>query len=213
MRAVIFDLDGTLADTLGDIADAMNYVLAESSLPTHSDEDYRTWVGWGLQHLVDHALPLSARDQGREFAARFRRYYAEHLVVRTTPYPGVAELLDQLAGRYVLGVLSNKPQALTTTMVDALFSRWPFVDVVGARDDVPHKPDPTSAIALAQRLGFEAEQCVFVGDSEVDMETALRANMRAIGVDWGFRDRTTLSDAGAHAVLGQPADLMQFLED
>ncbi len=211
-RAVIFDLDGTLADTLDDIANAMNHVLVELGFPTATADEHRAGVGWGVRHLVKHALPGSDEALVDEATARFRRYYTDHLIVDTRPYPGIAELLDRLQGRYTLAVLSNKPQAMTAAMIEEVFARWQFADVVGAREGVPRKPDPTSALALAQRLDVSPRDCVFVGDTDVDIQTATAAGMTPVGVGWGFRDGAELVAAGASALLSEPLQLLEVLE-
>lgn len=211
-KALIFDLDGTLADTLGDIGAAMSHVLTELGLPAYDLDRYRPWVGWGVRHLVTQALPDGAEHLADTATAQFRRYYGDNLIVTTAPYPGIPELLDALTGHYALAVLSNKPQAMTERIVTEVFGRWAFAEVVGARDGVPHKPDPTSALELAARLEVSPAHCVFVGDTGVDMQTARAANMRAIAAGWGFRAASELRDAGAEVVLGHPAELLDVLD-
>lgn len=216
MKAVIFDLDGTLANTLDDIADAMNHVLAERGLPTHAVDDYRHMVGWGVPALVEKALPAGfegERGDPDDLIDAFRARYGAHAFDRSAPYPGIPAMLDALVARGTpMGILSNKPDEFTKEMVSRLFGRWSFGAVAGARPDVPRKPDPAAARDIAARLGATPGDCVFVGDSDVDMRTANNAGMRAVGVDWGFRDREELEGAGSEVVLERPMDLLSLLD-
>lgn len=208
--AVIFDLDGTLVDTLGDIAAAMNHVLESSGMPSHAVERYPEFIGHGARHLVEHALPETARHKVQDFLDAFRQRYMSHLTERSAPYPGIVPLLNTLRlEEYPISVLSNKPDHPTKQLVSALFDTSIFHSVQGHREDTALKPDPASALALHAVMG--AERCVFVGDSEVDMQTAHAAQMRGIGVAWGLRSVDALRAAGADAILEQPADLLQHL--
>jgi phosphoglycolate phosphatase len=207
--AVLFDLDGTLIDSLTDIGIAMNRALEELGHASHPLEAYREFVGAGVRVLAERALRGSAEPQRVEAAvAAFRRHYADHLLDHTRPYPGVVELLSALrAQRVSLAVLSNKYEQATTALVDALFTGV-FAEVRGHVDGAPRKPDPTVALAIAARLGVDPARCAFVGDTAIDMQTARNAGMRAIGVRWGFRDDVELLTAGAHSLLNEPAELL-----
>ena len=211
-HAVIFDLDGTLADTLADIADAMNHVLAQHGFPTHATADYPKWIGGGVRALVEGALPEGARVDVDEAVAAFRARYGAHILDKTRPYDGIPDVLAALAARGLpLAVLSNKPDPATREVTGKLFPDVPFREVRGDRAGTPKKPDPTAARAIAASLGIAPEACAFVGDSGVDVETAKRASMRAIGVLWGFRGRDDLEAAGADAIAERPADLLTLL--
>lgn len=212
IQALVFDLDGTLVDTLADIADSMNHVLTARGLPTHPRERYRRLVGAGVTNLVREAAGAGAEDDVGELVAAFRARYGEHLLDSTHPYEGVQELLAELVERRLrMAVLSNKPEQATRRIVGALLSTVPFETVRGARPDTPKKPDPTAALAVAQDMGVEPQACGFVGDSGIDMQTARAAGMHAIGVTWGFRDRDELIEAGASALLDRPAALLDVL--
>lgn len=212
MTAVLFDLDGTLADTLDDLADAMNHVLAGLGLPTHARDAYRRFVGSGVQALAARVLPPGHAALRDEVVAAFERRYADHACERTTLYPGVPALLDALAALGVpTAVLSNKPDPFTTAMVAELLARWSFASVAGARPDAPRKPDPTVALAMARTLGVAPERCLFVGDSDVDMETARNAGMIPVGASWGFRGPEELRRAGASHVIDRPEDVLALL--
>jgi phosphoglycolate phosphatase len=212
--AVLFDLDGTLLDTLADIAGAVNFVLDGLGLPTHHLDEYRDLVGEGLPKLIERALPAGAGDDVRaEALAGMRARYAERMIVETRPYPGIAELLDELARRGLgLAVISNKPEAATQLLVRQLLGRWAFAAVLGHRPDRPRKPDPAPALEAARALGVEPARCVFVGDSWIDMRTARSAGMTPVGVTWGFRTREELLGAGARVLIDRPLDLCRVLD-
>jgi phosphoglycolate phosphatase len=207
-RAALFDLDGTLADTLTDIAGAMNDALAALGLPGHDLDAYRRFVGEGVEQLVRRALPGDRPELQPALSERYLARYADVLLDHSAPYPGVPELLDELGRRGVaLAVLSNKPDAATRRMVTALFGPARFAAVTGRRPDVPRKPDPAAALALAARLGVPPGDCAFVGDTAIDMKTAHAAGMLPVGVAWGFRPEE-LVPAGASFVAARPAELL-----
>jgi phosphoglycolate phosphatase len=209
-RAVIFDLDGTLADSLEDIASAMNRTLEAHGFPVHPVSAYRTFVGEGVRKLVERSLPPGTQQVREAFIADYQADYAEHLLDATRLFPGIPEVLDGLQRAGVpVGVLSNKPDAPTRRLVEALCNRWQFGAVVGERPGVPRKPDPASALALADALGAPPEAVAFVGDTSVDMLTARAASMRPVGVLWGFRPKEVLA-TGAEAA-GTAEELARLL--
>lgn len=204
--AVIFDLDGTLADTLADIASSMNLALAEFGVPGLPIERYKALIGEGVLPLVERATPKELHPRRDEIVASFRRHYRENWVGTSKPFDGISDLLRELP--VPMAILSNKPQDPVTAIVAALFASVPFRCVYGQRPHVPHKPDPTAALAIAHELGVPSARCAFVGDTPIDMETARRARMLPIGVTWGFRPEVELRAAGARHVLRRPMDLM-----
>lgn len=209
-RGVIFDLDGTLADSLDDIASAMNRTLRAHGFPEHPVSAYRTFVGEGVRKLVERSLPPGTEALRDAFVAAYQADYAEHMLDETRLFPGIAEVLDALAAAEVpVGVLSNKPEGPTRTLVDALCGRWNFRAVFGERPGVPRKPDPGSALALADALASPPEAVAFVGDTGVDMLTARAASMRPVGVLWGFRPREVLASGAEAASTG--AELVRLL--
>lgn len=216
-RAVIFDLDGTLLDTLSDIASAMNRVLARHAMPEHAVDAYRTMVGSGLRVLVARAVPDEARADDSlvaSMAGELREAYAADPVVRTKAYDGVDELLASLGGMGLpMAVLSNKADPLVQRIVRELFDVSIFRLVQGMRDDVPAKPDPTSALAIARALEVEPADVVYLGDSDVDVRTARNAGMVAVGAGWGFRGEAELVAAGADAVIDRPIDLVELIQE
>ncbi len=208
--AVIFDLDGTLVDSLDDIALALGRALADAGLPPPPRPRVRAWVGDGARSLVARAL--AGRADVDAVLARFRDHYRAHPVVHTRVYDGVAAVLDAVvaAGRR-LAILSNKPDDLTRTVADALLAAWPFAVVRGHRPDHPLKPDPAAALAVAAELGVAPARCTFVGDSEVDVATGRAAGMRTAAVSWGLRDRAVLAAAGPDHLVDAPAELLAAL--
>ena len=213
-RGVIFDMDGTLLDTLDDLAAAVNGALGEQGLPQHPRPSVQGFVGAGMETLVRRALPENQRGDLQIHAAVLaatRRIYRQCWADNTRLYPGVASLLDQLSGRgLALGILSNKPHDFARDMARRFFAAWPFEDVRGALPEGPLKPDPAAALELAATLGSAPEQTVFVGDSATDIKTALAAGMLPVGVSWGFRTSRSLFTAGAHLVLDRPEELLSL---
>jgi phosphoglycolate phosphatase len=211
IRAVIFDLDGTLLDTIEDLADAMNAVLGRRGFPTHDALAYKRFVGDGLELLVERALPADGRAAAalRECVEDFGREYAGCWDRKTRPYEGVMEMLRALASRGLqLAVLSNKPHAATLQVVRALLGGVTFDDVRGAMPGVPRKPDPAAALAIAARIGVPPRACLCVGDSGVDMRMAAAAGMTSVGALWGFRGEAELRAGGATFLAAAPRDVM-----
>ena len=215
-RAVLFDLDGTLLDTIADLSDAMNLALIGNGLPPRPEvEQHKYFVGDGVANYVLRAMPADRTADARlvsAVTADYRAAYAKGWHRKTRPYGGVIELLDELARRGVrLAVLSNKPQDTTTATVEAFFGPGRFEIVQGARDGVSLKPDPAAALDIARRMGVPPEQLLYLGDTATDMRTAAGAGMKAVGCLWGFRTRAELVGSGAAAVIEHPADLLRFL--
>jgi phosphoglycolate phosphatase len=212
--ATLWDLDGTLVDSLEDIAAAMNQVLQRLGLPPHDLESYREFVGEGVEVLADRALPESHRDveTRRRAVTDWRKVYGNNLLNKTKPYAGIAGVLNLMHLRGLsLSVLSNKPDAPTRKIVSACFTDHAFLKVVGAKPDVPKKPDPAAALAIARELGVAPEKFIYFGDTAIDMKTAVSAGMFPVGVLWGFRGPEELLPAGARILVKSPADLLAWL--
>lgn len=220
--ALIFDLDGTLADSIADIGVAMNAVLSELSLPPHSLEAYKTFVGEGAENLVRRsvrgAMGLDWRvvDDAKlprpvaELCESYRVHYGRLEHAGSTPYPGIDRMLDGVVARgRRMAVLSNKRDDFTKHLVQHAFGRWPFVDVRGEREGVPRKPDPTAALELSLALNVVPARIAFVGDTPIDVQTAKRAGMISVGCLWGFRTREELS--GADFLIERPEALLDLL--
>jgi phosphoglycolate phosphatase len=212
-KGIIFDLDGTLADTLDDIADMCNRGLAAFGFPPRTVGEYRRFVGRGVDALVRLALPESFGDEKRfpGILARVRREYEAGVVEKTRPYPGIMELLDALTARAVpLAVLSNKPHELAVESVRRLFGSVPFAAVEGESPGRPHKPDPAPALAIATKFELAPENVFLTGDSEVDVAAAKNAGMKAIAVTWGFRSREELVRLSPFALVDRPEQILDL---
>jgi phosphoglycolate phosphatase len=211
IKGVIFDFDGTLANSIEDIADSMNQVLEENNFPTHDYATYKTFVGRGIRTLVEKSLPLENRD-AKEIEKNFDRMmqvYDENCIVKTCLYPGIKDLLDALSERGIkISVFSNKANELTQKVVKVLLADWKLEYVLGAGGDIPRKPDPKGAILISEKMGIDPSELMYIGDSGVDMATAQNSGMHAVGVLWGFRDMEELLTNGAQTILEKPMDLM-----
>ena len=215
-EAIIFDLDGTLLNTLDDLADANNQALGELGFPTHPVEDYKYHIGNGVRLLLERTLPENARDDAmvEKGVAMMKQAYDKCWDNKTRPYAGICELLDELTRRGArMAVLSNKPHAYTRIIVDKLLANWQFEEVWGVSDTVAPKPDPAGAFSLAETMGIPPADFVYLGDTATDMETANAAGMFAIGVLWGFRTADELNRSGAKVLLSEPAELLGILDD
>jgi phosphoglycolate phosphatase len=211
-RAVVFDLDGTLADTLATIGGITNFALQSLGLPEHPLADYRKMVGEGVVALCRKALPPDRAGDDvlhQELLARVRARYATHYLDRAKLYPGIESLLRELERRGArLAVLSNKPDELTVKTMDGL-GVGPLFDVMmGSRSGIAPKPDPAGAHLVQEKLGVAAEEVLYVGDSAIDMQTARNAGFAPLGVLWGFRDRKELQENGARWLVDKPEEIV-----
>ena len=212
VKAIIFDLDGTLADTLEDLADTMNYCLGALSLPVHETQDYKMMIGTGSRELCRKALPTERADLTDKLLAMNLQRYAEHYLDKTGPYPGIVELLDELHRRDLhLAVLSNKPNNLVKLMVRQIFGPNCFEIVMGQHDGLPTKPDPTGVLDILKQMQVAPDEALYVGDSGTDMQTATAAGMYPLGVSWGFGDRAELLAGGAKRIIDEPSELLELL--
>lgn len=214
-RAVLFDLDGTLLDTLDDLADSANLALRQLGLPVHPVEAYKRFVGGGIENLVRQAVPAHRHDPGTlaECLKLTREQYLARWAVKTRPYDGVPQLLDELTRRGIpMAVFSNKPDDLTQLCVGRLLADWRFEIVLGSRPSLPKKPDATGALSIARHLRVEPAEVAYLGDTDTDMETAVAAGMFAVGALWGFRDAEELLANGARVLLEKPCEFLPFLD-
>jgi phosphoglycolate phosphatase len=213
-RAVLFDLDGTLLDTLEDLANAVNRGLALLGLPQHKIEAFKYFVGDGREEMASRALPDGRRDKAtlQQLVDFINQDYALHWNDHTGLYPGVSDLLDELTRRGVkMNILSNKPHNFTQEIASGLLKRWHFESVCGALPQVPNKPDCTQALQIARRLAIPPAEFIYLGDSDIDMRTALNAGMFPAGALWGFRTAQELRTGGAGVMLDYPTDLLKYV--
>ncbi|WP_428263221.1 HAD family hydrolase [Haliangium sp.] len=206
--AYLFDLDGTLADTLADLAIITNWALARHGLPTHPVEVYRAMVGSGAQNWVAALAPDAGPALVQTLIAELLERRRTHPPGHTRLYDGVPALLDTLSESGArMAVLSNKDHRAAVAMCADLLGRWSFEAVYGARPEVPLKPDPAAAVAIAAELGVAPGDVAYLGDTGIDMHTANRAGMVAVGALWGFRDAAELEGAGARVLIAHPSEL------
>ncbi|MBI9102220.1 MAG: HAD family hydrolase [Spirochaetales bacterium] len=212
-KAVFFDLDGTLLNTIGDLANSMNRVLAKYGKSPYTRDEYKLMVGMGVRNLVEMAVTGRGLSPVQEHIDLFVEDYHENSIVDTAPYPGVMTLLEKLSERSITtGVITNKAEELAWKISKAFFGGDQFHFFRGGRDGFPLKPDPEGVLFEAERLGLTADEVVFVGDSNVDMKTAQNAGMFPCGVSWGFRSVDELKEAGAEQILNEPLDLLELME-
>lgn len=213
-RLFIFDLDGTLLNTIGDLATACDHMLALRGLPQHTYEEYCSFVGNGIMRLVERALPEELRTAEYVAAARkdFVDFYIEHIDHKTVPYEGMVELLGDLQRDGArLAVASNKFQAGTEKLIRKFFPTIDFVEICGNREGVPLKPDTALVDMIIAKAGVERKACTMVGDSGVDMQTAHNAGIRSVGVSWGFRSRKELEKLSPDAIADNIKELREIL--
>jgi len=214
-RAVLFDLDGTLLDTLTDLANAMNRALVKMDFPAHPIEAYKYFVGDGVENEAKRTLPKDRLDP-ETIAKCIELSRAEYHICwqeNTRPYPGIPELLDELTRRGIpMAVLSNKPDDFTKIMVARILSHWRFEAVQGAVADVPVKPEPAGALQIAKELNIPPDKILYLGDTNTDMKTAVNAGMYPVGCLWGFRSADELTKNGAKSLVDHPNDIFKLLD-
>lgn len=209
---VIFDLDGTLLNTLDDLRDSVNAVMKKYGYPQHSLEQIRTFVGNGIGKLMERSVPGGRENEQFEQAfADFKSYYTDHCQIKTKPYDGVVDLMKCLSEQgFKLAIVSNKNDAAVKELNEIYFSGYTNA-AIGERKGVRRKPAPDSVYAALDQLGSEIEKAVYIGDSDVDYETAVNCGMDCILVSWGFRDRELLESFDGAAVVDHCADIRELL--
>jgi phosphoglycolate phosphatase len=213
-KAIIFDLDGTLLDTIEDLTDSMNQVLSLFGFAGHDKEAYKYFVGDGIEILVRRALPADRLNEEMvsRCVAAMQEEYSRRWDKKTRPYPGIPALLDTLSQKGLLmAVLSNKPNDVSQMVVTKLLPKWPFKIILGARPSVPKKPDPAAALEIAKIMHLAPDQFLYLGDTGTDMKTAVGAGMFPLGALWGFRTAQELMANGAKALIEKPLDVLQYL--
>lgn len=213
-KLVIFDLDGTLLNTIADLACSTNYALGKLGINAHPLESYPTFVGNGIRKLFERALPVSVRtpEMVEKVRELFLPYYDAHNADLTTIYPGITELLKELQKKGVqLSVASNKYQSATEKLMEHYFPEIHFVSVLGQREGIPVKPDKGIILDTLNAAGVSAEETLYVGDSGVDMQTAKNGGVESVGVTWGFRPLSELEANGAQHIINKPSELLAYL--
>lgn len=207
-RALVFDLDGTLVDSLADIVLHLNSTLANRGLPTRTREEIREWVGYGADQLVIRAVPHP--EMVADTLAEFRAHYRARPVVSTCVFPELAAVLDAISRGRKLAILSNKPHDLTVEVVDQLLGGWQFAVVAGQRNGKPHKPDPAALLDVCDELAVDPRECAMIGDSEVDIATARAAGVPSVAVSWGLRALDIIEAAEPDHLVHTPAQLAEL---
>jgi phosphoglycolate phosphatase len=213
-KALLFDLDGTLLDTLKDLADAMNIALEKQGFPSHPVEAYNVFVGDGIRCEAERALPPENRDEEtiEKCVAIARQEYDRCWAYNTKPYPDIPELLDEIVKLGLpMTILSNKPDDFVQVMVKKLLPKWEFQIVLGLKDSIPRKPDPGAAIEIASQLQIAAKDFLYLGDTNTDMQTADAAGMYAVGALWGFRGAEELLSNGAKKLVEKPEQVLELI--
>jgi len=214
-KAVLFDLDGTLLDTLDDLADSVNEVLASHGWTVHPVDSYRHFVGDGFENLARRSLPVELRSDEMTVqgcVADAKAEYARRWASKTQLYLGVPELLGHLEDKGIcLAILSNKPHTFVEKIVRHYLGKWRFAAIQGARPEVPQKPDPTMAFEISRTLAIPTDSFLYLGDTDTDMRTATSAGMFPVGALWGFRTEKELRNSGAKAVVRRPLDVLKLL--
>ena len=215
-KAAIFDLDGTLIDSLADLADSANEMLAGFGFPRHDLDKYRYFVGNGSRKLIERCLPAEkAADSAfvDEALAKYKLCYDRNLTHKTVCYEGIMDMLTALQAKHIpLGICTNKHQSAADIIVDKLFPKDMFVSVIGDCKDMPRKPDPQKVLLIAAKMGVKPAEVAYFGDTSVDMDTANNAGMLPIGVTWGFRPQEELVEHGAKILLDTPMELFSKVE-
>jgi phosphoglycolate phosphatase len=212
-KAVLFDLDGTLIDSLQDLGNSMNSVLNRYNFPIHEIESYKYFVGDGVENLILRSLPKNNHQDRiiEKITFAYREEYGKRWYETTKPYPNIPELLNELKKYGIkIAVLSNKPDQTTKLVVETLLADWKFDAVCGAKSSIPQKPDPAAAIEISNLLELDPKEFLYLGDTDTDMKTANAAGMFPVGVLWGFRTAEELLKSGAEVLIKNPLELLDL---
>lgn len=212
-NSVVFDLDGTLLDTLGDLRDSVNFALEKNSLPKRTTEEIRSFVGNGIRLLIERSVPenTSLETTDRCFSD-FKEYYKDHSAILTNPYDGIIDLMKELKSKGVkIAVVSNKADFAVKTLMEDYFKGL-YDCAYGERAGIPRKPAPDGVFGAISEMGAEIEKTVYIGDSEVDVETSKNAKLPCIAVTWGFRDKEVLESHNPEYIVDSPSAILNIIE-
>lgn len=215
LKAVLFDLDGTLVNSLGDLAEATNRALAAGGFPAREVEEFKLFAGDGMPKMLERALPEGNKspETVQRLLTVLKSYYIEHYADKSTPYDGVPELIAELKKRgFIVAVVTNKLQEMAEVVVNKFYGDA-FDRVFGMREGIPAKPDPTMALLAMRELGVTPEECVFVGDSGMDVATGVNSGALPVGELWGFRGEEELRKNGARYIISRPEELLKIIEE
>ena len=214
IKGIIFDVDGTTLSTLCDIREALNITLENHKFELQSYEDVRLHIGRGSKNLIKDSLPQNVSKEVIDLIEKeYLGKYREHYNVKTKPYDGIKELLDELQNKDILlAINSNKPDEFTKNLMKYHFPGINFIAVIGSRIGIPNKPDPFSANEIVEKMGLDRNEILYVGDSDSDVKTAKNAGLKVVGCLWGFRDYKNLSEAGADIIISEPKELLNYLD-
>ena len=212
IEAVVFDLDGTLTDTLTDLKNSVNFALGEMNFPERSLDEVRRFVGNGVRRLIYLSVPENTPDEiSEQCLSAFKEHYKSHSLVETKPYDGIVPMLEALKNKGIkTAVVTNKMQEAAADIVEKFFSGL-IDEAIGQVDGIAQKPQPDGVYAALKKLGVPKEEAVYVGDSDVDCKTAHNAGIPCIGVSWGFRGREVLAENGADYIIDRPSELLELL--
>lgn len=214
-KSIIFDLDGTLLNTLDDLTESVNFALSRNNYPLHTSKNIVNFIGDGAFELVSRAMPEEKRiisNHVIELVEIFEKHYNQNFTIKTKPYHGIIELLDKLPEfDIIINILSNKPDFFTKELVKYYFGKYNFNEVMGENNEFPRKPEPDSALEIAKRNNVTPNKFIFVGDSGNDILTAKRAGMKSVGVSWGYRSKENLINAGAEIIIDNPLELIKYI--
>lgn len=216
IKAVLFDLDGTLVNTLGDLALSVNHILESHGHPTHKEDKYKLFAGNGNEVMMRRALPEEKRND-REYVlslrSEFYDYYKEHCADVSYLYDGIKELLETLKENGILiAIVTNKAQVMTDVLVPKLMDKNIFSAIIGQRDGIPTKPEPHMPFLAMSEMDVNPDECLFVGDSNTDIQTGLNCGNTPVGVLWGFRDREELESSGARYIVSTPSEIFDIIK-
>lgn len=213
IKGIIFDLDGTTANTLQDIKDSLNKTLVEYGFKEKNSEEVRLNLGKGSLKLISDSLPENTDEKLiSEILNSYLENYSKNYLVKTTAYQGINDLLKTLQNKNILlAINSNKPDHLTKAIIKQLYPEISFIEILGNVDDIPRKPDPAGAEMIIEKMGLDKNEVLYIGDSETDIQTAHNANLKVIGCLWGFRDLQTLQENNATYIVSKPEEILKYL--